>query len=407
MRYSFNNYILDTDRFELSQDQQAIHVEPQVIELIVLLLENRDRMVSKDEINEKIWGGRIVSEAALSSRIKTARQVLGDDGASQKVIRTIHKKGYRFVASIEDNEAKQSTEHNKRKTDKPQKPAIAVLPFINMSSDSEQEYLVDGITADIISHLSKHRWLDVTARNTTFGFKGKQVDISEIANKLDVSYVIEGSIRRAGNRIRITANLIDATTGHHKWSEKYDREINDIFALQDEITEKIVARLEPEVGFSERHKVLKSHPANLRAWDCFHLAMYHFYKFTAEDNLQAQKLFSQCQRRDEKFGEAYAWWAYALILGMVYWDIEPKQEALDEALKACQKALSLDDKNATFYALEARVLLARKEYKLAIKANEKAIALNPTLAVAHCSLGDSLAYEGRYDEAMIFFRSGH
>lgn len=399
MRFQFNGYILDTERFELSHNEQLIHVEPQVIELIGLLVENRDRMVSKEEINDEIWHGRIVSETALSSRIKSARKALGDNGRSQSVIRTIHKKGYRFVATIEDGTGPSL----EIQTSEQAKPAIAVFPFENLSSDTEQDYLVDGITSDIIMHLSKHRWLDVTARNTIFGLKGKQVDLKEITQQLGVSYVVEGNVRWSANRIRITANLIDARNGHQKWSERYDRELNDIFALQDEITSKIVARLAPQIGIAEQHKVTNSRPANLRAWDCFHLAMYHFYKFTDEDNLEAQKLFLQCQRRDEQFGESYAWWAYAVILGMVYWSVEPRRELLKEALGACQKALSLDRQNATFYALEARVLLAQKEYNRAIAANEKAISLNPTLAVAHCSLGDSLAYEGKYEDAMKFF----
>lgn len=403
MHYEFGSYVLNTDRFEIRLNDEIIQAEPQVIELITLLIENRNRMVSKDEINEKVWQGRIVSDSALNSRIKTARQILGDSGSEQKIIRTIHKKGYRFVADLTANKSHQLDNQNADDPNKTKKPTIAVLPFINMSNNHEQEYLIDGITTDIISHLSKHRWLDVTSRNTTFGFKGKNIEISEIAEKLNVNYVVEGSFQQAGNRIRITVNLIEAPSGYHKWSERYSRELDDIFELQDEITAKIVARIEPEIGYAERHKISTSRPANLRAWDCFHLAMHHFYKFTAEDNIEAQNLLEQCQRRDENFGESYAWWAYTVILGMVYWDIDSNAHLLNSALEACQKALSLDNQNATFYALEGRVLLAQKEYSHAILANKKAISLNPTLAVAHCSLADSFAYEGRYEEAMILF----
>jgi len=422
MRYQINEYLLDTDTFELQKDGLTVHAEPQVIELLMFLVENNDRMVSKDEINEKIWHGRIVSESALSSRIKMARHLFGDNGRDQNVIRTIHKKGFRFIAPVEiiglSNSLKGS-EQNKSNTDseiedsqnepprklnhKNAKPAIAVLPFINRSSDAEQEYFSDGITSDIITYLSKHRWLDVTARNSTFGYKGQTVNIKKLGQELLVDYIVEGSVQRSGNRIRITTSLIDAHTGLNIWGERYDREISDIFALQDEITEIIVARLEPEIGFSERNRVFLSRPSNLQAWDCYHLGIYHFFKFTAEDNLEAQSLLQKSYQLDSNFGEAYAWWAYSLILGMVYWKTPSTQDLLDQALEACNHALSLDGQNATFYALRGRVLLARREYSSAVRDNEKAIALNPSFAAAHCGLGDSLAYEGRYKEAEARF----
>jgi adenylate cyclase len=210
-------------------------------------------------------------------------------------------------------------------------------------------------------------------------------------------------VQRVANRVRITVSLIDASNAHSVWTERYDREIEDIFALQDEITEMIVARLEPEIGYAERNRVMRSRPTNLQAWDCFHMGIYHFYRFTGEDNKEAQRLLHQSCQMDERFGDAYAWWAYAVVMGMVYWDTPPAQKLLDEALSACDKAHSLDRKNAIFHALRARVLLARSEYDLAITENNAAIALNPTLAVAHCALGDSLAYEGRYEESIRCF----
>ena len=179
--------------------------------------------------------------------------------------------------------------------------------------------------------------------------------------------------------------------------------ISDIFALQDEITEMVVARLEPEIGLAERSKVVHSRPANLKAWDCYHLGIYHFFRFTGEDNIEAQRLLKRSQQLDDRFGEAYSWWAYAVILGMVYWETKPTPQLLDEALEACNIALSLDGQNASFFSLKARVLLARREYARAISENEIAIQLNPTLASAHCGLGDSLAYEGRYDESVQCF----
>jgi TolB-like protein len=411
MIYRFKTFELDTDRFELRKARERVPIEPQVFSLLALLVSNSDRMVSKDEMIEQIWNGRVISDAALSSRIKSVRKVLGDDGKSQRLIRTVHGRGFRFVGDVvvasETNrtgqESQAAADHDRGSEHPLSKPAIAVLPFANLSRDEEQEYFSDAITQDIITNLSKHRWLDVAARNTSFGYKGKSIDIRQLASELGVSYVIEGSVRRSGNRIRVSAQLIDASTGNQRWSDHYDRDLEDVFAVQDEITEKIVARLEPEIGAAERQKVASSARRDLQAWECYHLGIFHFFKFTSTDNQEAQKLLQRSRELDPQFGEAHAWWAYAVILGMVYWDTDPSTALLDEALSAASLALQLDDQNAVFYALKARVQLARCEYRSALTENEMAIGLNPTFAAAHCGLADSLAYEGRYDEAIDRF----
>jgi len=412
MIYGFKKFELDIDRFELREDGVPVAIEPQVFALLALLVSNSDRMVSKEEVIEKIWNGRVISEAALSSRIKSARQALGDDGKAQRFIRTVHGRGFRFVGEL--TSAKETGQSNPDKistgTDITgesvlSRPAIAVLPFVNLSGDADQEYFSDAITQDIITNLSKYRWLDVAARNTSFSYRGKSVDIRQLADDLGVSYIVEGSVRRSGNRIRVATQLVDACSGNQRWSDRYDRDLQDVFAVQDEITAKIVARLEPEIGAAERQKVTRSAPRDLQTWECYHLGIYHFFKFTAADNLEAQKLLQQSRELDPQFGEAHAWWAYAVILGMVYWDTDPSSELLDDALAAANLALDLDDQNAVFYALKARVQLARCEYGSALTGNEMAIGLNPTFAAAHCGLADSLAYEGRYDEAIEKFEN--
>ncbi len=282
-------------------------------------------------------------------------------------------------------------------------PTIAILPFNNMSADEEQEYFSDGITEDIITALSKYRWLKVVARNTTFGFKGQSPNIPEISRKLGADYVVEGSVRKAGGRVRITAQLIDGTSGNHIWAERYDRDLDDIFAVQDEITETIVGRIEPELGMVERQRVAHKPRSNLKAWDCYHLGMANFYKFTADANRKAQSYFKESSERDPAFGDPYAWWAYAVVLGMVYFDDEPGQEKLDQALQSALKAVEIDEQNAVFHMVHARVRLARCEYEMALAELQTAIDLNPTFATAYCGLGDSLAYEGRVEESIPLF----
>ena len=198
------------------------------------------------------------------------------------------------------------------------RPSVAVLPFVNMSDDAAQDYFSDGITQDIITRLSRYRWLQVLARNTTQSYKGLSLDARSIATELRVGYLVAGSVRRAGDRIRVTAELVDADTGEHRWAQHYDREAKDIFAVQDEITDSVVAQLEPQIGLAERQKVVHLKPADLHAWDCYHLGVAHFFRFTAPANLEAQRLFQRSRQMDPEFGEAHAWWAYATVLGMVY-----------------------------------------------------------------------------------------
>jgi len=406
MIYRFGTFQLDTDRFELRDDGSVVPLEPQVFSLIALLVENRQRMVSRDELIRRIWKGRIVSESAISSRVKKARKALRDTGKTQHLILTVHGKGFRFIGDVETDSLPSDTptaEPHAETLPASARPRVIILPFANLSGEVEQEYFSDAITQDLITNLSKHRWLDVVGRNSAFGYKGQNVDLARLVEDLGISYVVEGSVRRSGDRIRATAQLVDASSMRQIWSDRYDRELKDVFAVQDEITAKIAARLEPEIGASERQRVARTPKRDLQAWDCYHLGISHFFRFTPEGNLEAQRLLQKSRELDADFGEAHAWWAYAVILGMVYWDTEPTAELLDEALHATQRALQIDGQNAVFYALKARVQLARCEYQSALIENNIAIDLNPSLAAAFCGLADSLAYEGRYDESIRQF----
>lgn len=408
------------DRFEIRPVEREIFIDglagslgARAFDMLLTLIEHRDRVVSGKELMDTIWPGRVVEDNNLRQQVSALRKVL-----SPQVIITIPARGYRFGMVLDDdapstlNGAVVGNSGRHAAAIRPPaemphlatgRPTIAILPFVNMSGDPGQEYFSDGITQDIVSRLSKYRWLNVLARNTTFAYKGRAVDIQRIAADLHAHYVVSGSVRRAGNRIRVTAELIDAGTGDHEWAEQYDRELQDIFAVQDEITESVVAQLEPQIGLAERQKAMHTKRADLQAWDCYHQGVAHFFRFTAADNLQAQRLFQKSREMDASFGEPQAWWAYSTILGMVYWATEPARDLLDGALAATERALELDDQNAVFYMLKARVQVARCEYDSALIENEMAISLNPTLAAAHCGLGDTLAYLGRYEEALVRF----
>ena len=258
-----DDYEIDVERRELKHAQLPIHVEPQVFDLLVYLVQNRDRVVSKDDVIASVWGGRIVSDSTLTSRINAARVAVGDSGDDQKLIRTIARKGLRFVGAVRTKPNTQEPAHEispppdgrdertLRSLALPDRPAIAVLPFLNISGDPEQEYFSDGISEDIITALSKLRWFFVIARNSSFTYKGKAVHLKQVASELGVGYVVEGSVRKGGDRVRITAQLNDVVTGSHIWAQRYDRALADVFAVQDEITEAIVAAIEPQLYAAE------------------------------------------------------------------------------------------------------------------------------------------------------------
>ena len=258
-----------------------------------------------------------MSDATLTSRINAARKAVGDNGQDQKLIRTIARKGLRFVGDVhtpsngDEPAAPQSRPppEERREQSRPalplsDRPAIAVLPFINMSGDPEQEYFSDGISEDLITALSKLRWFFVIARNSSFIYKGKAVHMKQVAEELGVGYVVEGSVRKLGDRVRITAQLNDVATGSHIWAERYDRDLADVFAVQDEITEAIVAAIEPQLYAAENFRTQRKPPDSLDAWDLVMRALSHYWRVTRQDNLVAQALLEKAIAIDPNYGQA-------------------------------------------------------------------------------------------------------
>ena len=313
MEFLFSDHRLDTDRRELRRGSEAIAVEPQVFDLLIYLVENRDRVVSKDDLLASIWGGRIVSDSTLTSRINAARKAVGDSGNAQKLIRTIARKGFRFVGEVrmadadpaEAGTADRAAEPSRPALPLPDRPAIAVLPFTNMTDDPAQDYFSDGISEDIITALSKLRWFFVIARNSSFVYKGKAVHLKQIAAELGVGYVVEGSVRKVGERVRITAQLNDVATGSHIWAERYDRELADVFAVQDEITEAIVAAIEPQLYAAENFRARRKPPDSMDAWDLVMRALSHYWRVTRQDNVVAQALLEKATTIDPNYGQAF------------------------------------------------------------------------------------------------------
>ena len=270
MIYRFGKITLDTESYELAQDGEASPIEPQVFSLLQFLIENRGRVLSKDEIIEQVWDGRIVSDAALNSAINAARRGVGDNGKDQSVIKTFPRRGFRFVAHVTDD-GDGVAASNAMSSDLAKKPSIAVLPIDNLSGDPGEDFIGDGLTEDIITGLSRIRSFSVTARVSTLHYKGKGPDARQVAKELGVGYVVEGSVRRSGNRLRVTVQLIDGGTGSNLWAEQFDRVMDDIFVVQEDITSSIVAHLRPELGEAEYRRVNSKPPENLDAWELYTL----------------------------------------------------------------------------------------------------------------------------------------
>ena len=331
------------------------------------LVRNRDRIVSKDELIEAIWQGRVISEAALSSCISAARRAIGDSGDDQRLIRTVHKRGFRFVGGSRTTRrrirAGRRSRHaggQRSRRDRPNcramprraplalpdKPSIAVLPFQNMSGDPEQEYFADGLTEDIITGLSRQRWFFVIARNSTFAFKGEAVDVRKVASQLGVRYVLEGSVRKAADRVRVTGQLIDAAHGIHLWADRYDRELADIFELQDDITNQVIGSVGPQILVAEAARVRRKPPQSIDAWDLVMQALPHMWRVSADEQRRAQELLQQAIALDPDYAHAHALlgWTYVSLFNL---DArQPISEFTDKALECGAKAVALDDRGA-------------------------------------------------------------
>ena len=272
-QFAFCGFRFDARTGQLWGDGKQARLTPRAAAVFTMLAERAPELVSKQELFERVWGGLAVSDDALTSCIQELRQALGDDARAPRYIETRHRRGYRLIEPVAvigeagAPDAARVGHHHGGSLPLPDRPSIAVLPFVNMSGDPDQEHFADGITEDLITGLSRIRWLFVIARNSTFQYKGKCPDIREVGRELGVRYVLEGSVRRQGKRLRISAQLIDAIRGGHHWAERYDRKLGDIFAIQDEITRSVAAVIEPRLLAAEGIRALSRSADDLDAWE--------------------------------------------------------------------------------------------------------------------------------------------
>jgi TolB-like protein/Tfp pilus assembly protein PilF len=336
---------------------------------------------------------------------------VGDSGSEQKLIRTVPRKGFRFVGSVVPGKALPEAAAGPAirlapqpsELPLPDRPAIAVLPFTNMSDDREQDYFSDGISEDLITALSKLRWFFVIARNSSFIYKGRAVHIGEVARELGVRYVVEGSVRKSGDQLRISVQLNDASTGGHIWAERYDRNLAGVFAVQDEITESIVAAIEPRLYAAENFRARSKPPGSLDAWDLVMRALSSFWRVTRQDNVAAQALLEEAIAIDPHYGQALGLLATSHIFGahMGWADL---RVAVPVAERAALAAVEADPADAWAHLGLAYAYLFARRFDDSIAEFELTLRLNPNFSFAQALYGMALSYSGRWQDGDLAVR---
>ena len=377
MHYRFDDYSFDTNLRELRRGLDLVTVEPQVFDLLEYLLRHRERVVSKDDLLAGVWHGRIVSESALTTRINAARAAIGDTGETQHFIKTLRGKGLRFVGDVQEQAEAAETTATARSALSDQ-PSIAVLPFQNMSGDSEQGYFADGMTEEIITALARFKSLFVIARNSSFNYRDRSVGIEQIAQDLGVRYVLEGSVRKAGDRVRIMSQLILAKTGAHIWAERFERKLADIFDLQDEISENIVGAVAPHILDAEVRHARSKRPDSLVAYDCVLRAYQHLWILTLDDNDRARDFLRQAIQLDPDYALAYAYASWADLFRVQLLQGAPLRSLLTEALSFAQRAVELDPSDPLIQIIRAAwQLMIERDFDGAVTRHEDAFRKNP------------------------------
>jgi adenylate cyclase len=412
LHYFFEHYAFDTDRRELRRGPDVVPTTPQVFDLLDYLIRNRERVVSKDDLVDAIWKGRVVSDAALTTRLNAARSVIGDTGEEQRLIKTLPRKGFRFVGTVREvNQPSGAAailgrhmESTEPALPLPDRPSIAVLPFENMSGDPEQEYFADGMVEEITTALSRFKWLFVVARNSSFTFKGRAVDIKEVGRRLGVRYVLEGSVRKASGKVRIAVQLIDAITDAHIWADRFERDLTDIFALQDEVTVAVVSVIQPKLLQTEIAMATRRRPENLTAYDFYLRALQQFYLTTREGVAEAIRLAHRALELDPRFGPVAALAGANHMRNVIWGYAADPQLDRKEAVRLSRLALSINDGDPDTLAwasVTSAYMVGDCESETEMA--DRAVALNPNSFLAWGCRGQVYRVAGLPEEAVRSF----
>src|ERR1700690_1900830 len=389
--YEFEDFRVEVGQRLLFRQGNPVRLTPKVFDTLLLLVQRKGEVISKDELMKEVWPDTTVEENNLTQNISTLRRILGENPGENRYIATVPGQGYRFVPAVEVSGV--SRLETERLT-------IAVLPFANLSSDPESEFFADGITEEIINALVQIRSLQVVARTSAFSFKGKQVDLRTVGATLNAGTVLEGSVRKSGERVRIVAQLINAADGYHIWSERYDRQLQDIFAVQDEIARTIADRLKITLGPEKGEMLIRSDTKDLEAYQLYLKGRFHWNKRSADGLQKAIEYFQQAIAKDPSYAVAYAGLADAYNL-MSFRNVLAPHAVMPKAKAAAIKALELDARRA-----EPHVSLAYASFTYdrnspaAGKHFERAMALNPAYVTGHAFYPLYLSSCGRSEESL-------
>lgn len=397
MLLTFRDYELDTRLFALRCGGQACQVEPQVFNLLVYLAQHRDRIVTRQELLDALWAGKVVSESALSSCIKAARHAVGDNGEEQNCIATIHRRGYRFVAPVQAHE--QTARHDGGDAiawappmpgaaggPAPRRASIAVMPFVDLSPVAgTRGGTADALAHDVITRLAQLRSLFVIAQGTMFALNERSIGAQEAGRLLNVDYVVSGTVRRHDQRLVVTAELAETRNARIVWAEIFDQRLDNAFLVLDEIGNQIVATAASEIELAERNRAILRPPNSLDAWEAHHRGLWHMYRFNKDDNERARHFFDMAVRLDPTFARAYAGLSFTHFQNAFQGWAERNPE-IDRAFETAGQSLLVDDRNPAAHWAMGRALWLQGRHDPSVVELEQAIDLSPSFALGHYTL---------------------
>lgn len=383
----FDQFELDGDKFELRENGAVLPVEPQVLALLLLLIGNRHRLVTKDEIIEHVWQGRIVSESAISSRLKSARRALGDSGKSQRLIRTIHGKGYRFVGDVNESRRAQPPAQALPQIEVQAgaigcgpRPSIAVLPFALLGDAGPHALIADALPHEIIAELARLRWLFITSRGSSFRFRSPHLDIPQVGKRLGVRYCLTGTLEADGHALGINVELVDVRDGGVIWGERYSSPMSGIHELRSKIVAEIIAALELQIPAHEAYAARLSSPENLDAWGLYHLALQHMFRFNKSDNFAAAAMFQHAIVKEPSFARAHAGLSFTHFqTSFLNYGEEPSKGAV-AARRSAERALEIDSLDPFANFTFGRSLWLEGDLTGSLAWLDRAIKLSPNYA---------------------------
>src|SRR5262245_20190049 len=397
MVYRFENCVLDIGRRELRRAEIVCPIEPQVFDLLHVLIANRDRVVSRDEIFRTVWQGRIVSDSVLGNRINAARKAIGDDGTQQRLIRTLRRHGFRFVGAVREGPERSGQAEPNDAISVARKLSLAVLPLIRGPADEELACVCTGIADDLTIALARSRSFDVIAHNRVCS---DDDDPMRLAREFGAAYVIACGVRKASDQVRLSVRLIDACTGIHIWARSYTQGLTTGFADQDAVTAKIAAALEPYIFAAEARRRRQKPFPEFDATDCVLAALSTIRHRSPQNYALAHQLLARAIERDPACARAHSIVAF-LLGGEVISGWKPRREAIPLAIEAAQKAILLDDQDPLAHFALGWVLTQNRSPEGGIEEYQKAVAINPYFPSAHSGLGLALGYVGRIEKALV------